>query len=1164
VPISNVSASSRHIYVPPCRPLLRPTSWSFHAGGASLPPLSCIHGFGQNLLFSTADPVRILYADLVDIRHVCHSLIDLASKMKQWKKKLNAASADKKGAANAAGSAAARKADGLPLPPPPASLLSPPKQLLSNPNIGIEFHLNDANPHVLARSVLFLVAAYSASACMNQATSMQTAIQFGIPVPQPSTQQQNSGGTGTASAIGSSLHHVSSAAARASISSASAAASLSLASYRHWSPSEHWLYLFFLYGNYAMPLQFLSRTTETLQLLVRLAGGRLVREEADASQGGLLSPPTAVDSSFFSSHPYTFFLQLPSLVLAGLLPIWKNWEDMCARACGAGVAAIVAASSAANAAKNRNGTAASTSSSSSPSAPSSISATAHSVLPSAASSLQPASAFVLPPVEQPVFPPSDVLAAHPGEPDLVSQINHFYKHGCALVDAKTFPGSKAREEIECVHAAALAAQASEAAPSSSSSSSSLSSSSSNAVAASRVHELYPPSTEEYADRSSYLLNPTVFPYNFSASNPLLGGNGVTALGAPTTAQHHLLHSGPSPPVVAANILAEVSQKHCYAREPFSLLLARLASGTASTPASSGKDKKEDKPAAGATEVGGKEKDGSSTSATGLLGAALDVMSKTSHALFWLVQFQQSAAAAAAGASKSAGSAAAPAVAPSTPRSPYVRLYLYQHDVCFHLHTYDFLYDRILLLHQPDYTGLQAVLLLARARMKSADSVLECTMNFPSCLPVAPAASSPSPPSSSTALTPAQQQSLLPDLHKFCLLSLNANPKLLRNIFGWDLSLYTYPTPAGFSALRATTVLRLSTCEFNVDLSAPTGHPSDGLRVVNDWFMTAIQPILLHEEFQSIEAGHMDVLRASTPRSHVNLRTFCMLIGLLIKQGHLDQLHVRHRLITLFSTLLAPRSPYQMDHLFTSLLTHIGLLKSELLPLIFLLLCPLEDTLPTSPVMAHNALFFKGLWQLDFVSMKFESLLHAGSAQLAAARQVANHTVSHSYVSGAALGTKAAKLAQQNKISKGKEAPLPEFDPACRLCQLAGPNHLHHQQHAAPGGGGVSSSAAREPLLSLLFVTIPSACPTPISSAPSEKVKLGPTFHNGGAPMGTAAGPVSKPPPPPPASVAQALQPGSVPADSPLAWVNHRDVALLRWLRECGRGAQSTSIGPPVW
>jgi hypothetical protein len=94
-------------------------------------------------------------------------------------------------------------------------------------------------------------------------------------------------------------------------------------------------------------------------------------------------------------------------------------------------------------------------------------------------------------------------------------------------------------------------------------------------------------------------------------------------------------------------------------------------------------------------------------------------------------------------------------------------------------------------------------------------------------------------------------------------------------------------------------------------------------VINDWFMTAIQPILLHDEFQNMDQSALDLLRQSTPRSHCNLRTFCMLVGLLVKQGHLESMSSRQKLMTLFASLMTPRSPYQMDHLFTSLLTHIG-------------------------------------------------------------------------------------------------------------------------------------------------------------------------------------------------------------------------------------------------
>lgn len=223
----------------------------------------------------------------------------------------------------------------------------------------------------------------------------------------------------------------------------------------------------------------------------------------------------------------------------------------------------------------------------------------------------------------------------------------------------------------------------------------------------------------------------------------------------------------------------------------------------------------------------------------------------------------------------------------------------------------------------------------------------------------------------------------------------------------------------------------------------------------------------------------------------------------------------------------------------------GLLKSELLPLMYLLLSPTEDSLPT--VLHHNSLFFKGLWQLELVSMKFESLLHAFHAQHVSHVSQQNATVSHSYVTGGASGTSKTKLAQQAKISS--KSVLPEYDANCRLCALAGPNHLHHQQHGSPPGSATSAQGiVKEPLLSLLFVTAPHACPMPASSFAASG-------GSGSAPPTPTHAGVTPPAP---------LVPGSVPADSPLAWVNHRDMSMLRWLRDCGRGAQLLDVVDVDW
>ena len=878
VPISNVSASTRHIYVPPCRPLLRPNFLAFPY--SATPPLSCIHGFHTNLLFSHTDPVRILYADLGDVRHVLHALIDLHAKMKAWRKKVNSAG-DKKAAQPPA--TAKPNADGLPLPPAPigsaSSAAAAAAAAAKNPNIGIEFHLNDPNPHILARSVLFLVSTYISSACMNVSQAIQSAASYGMPVPSaPYTLAQHVSTPGYSP-------------------SAAAAAALCLSSYRPWSPADHWCYLFFLYGSYQMPLQFLRRTAETLQMLVRLTGGRLLREDNLPSSGNGsasdASPSNAsggLDSSFFSQHPYTFFLHLPSIALALLLPIWRNWEDLCHRA-------IVHAEAAAAA-------------------------------PSSSPSPSP---FHLPPVEQPMIPPADVAVAHPHDADVCAQLNHFYKHGCAALNAQSFgSGSKSRAEMDAARKAQQQQQTD--------TDSNVKDSSTSPLSA-PISELFPPCTEEYFSVSGYLLNPTVFPCNFSSASFHFSSYAPAASVAAAAAASAAVASSaaPSAPVVAANLLAEVSQRYCFAREPFSPLLSRLSSG--STASSKEKDSKD------------KESSGG-----GLLASALEVMSKTSHALFWVVQFPQSAAGAAAaalskpaaGSGSGADASKAPSkasLAPGSPRCPFVRLYFYPHDVYFHLHTYDFLWDRILVYHVPDYSGLQSLILMARPRMKNAEAILETAMNFPSCLPTIGGGGA-----ASTALTTtttgsngsASSNASLPDLHKFCLLSLNANPKLLRNIFGWDMHIYSYPVPAGGS--RATSVVRMQLCEYSLDISAPVGHISDGFRVLNDWLMTSIQPILLHDEFSTMHAAsadsavtaggssgaggassqqQLDLLRNSTPRSCCNLRTFCLLVGLMIKQGHLDQAISRQRIITLFATILTPKSAYQMDHLFTNLITHMG-------------------------------------------------------------------------------------------------------------------------------------------------------------------------------------------------------------------------------------------------
>jgi hypothetical protein len=58
---------------------------------------------------------------------------------------------------------------------------------------------------------------------------------------------------------------------------------------------------------------------------------------------------------------------------------------------------------------------------------------------------------------------------------------------------------------------------------------------------------------------------------------------------------------------------------------------------------------------------------------------------------------------------------------------------------------------------------------------------------------------------------------------------------------------------------------------------------------------------------------------------------------------------------------------------------------------YLLLTPLEDT--TAEVLHHNTLFFIGLWQLELVSMKFESLLPAFASAAQASLDRSENTVS---------------------------------------------------------------------------------------------------------------------------------------------------------------------------
>jgi hypothetical protein len=223
----------------------------------------------------------------------------------------------------------------------------------------------------------------------------------------------------------------------------------------------------------------------------------------------------------------------------------------------------------------------------------------------------------------------------------------------------------------------------------------------------------------------------------------------------------------------------------------------------------------------------------------------------------------------------------------------------------------------------------------------------------------------------------------PDLSKFCLLSLNANQKLVRNIFGWELQLYTYP-----SAGRPLTVLRFTVCDYNLDLSAPPGHVSDGFRVMNDWFTTAIQPILLHEQFESVPHSlhrHRAVCATCAPsaRSLDCLSSKVISIKLRVASAWSNYSrrysHRNHRIRWIIYSRHSSHISVSGEHkrqralrqhiAIISCVSHLlllllslplsGLLKAELLPLMYLLLTPLEDT--TAEVLHHNTLFFKGQW-----------------------------------------------------------------------------------------------------------------------------------------------------------------------------------------------------------
>lgn len=343
---AQVSASSRSLYVPPCRPMLRPNSLYFPIG--TIPPLSCLSSFPASVLCSpppittpspvnmnmglsgsggggmglglgpasssasssstTCFPVRILYADLGDPRHLLASLIDCQTKMKMWKKKKEQAENErgkKKGKQqnnnssnnnnnntnvkeeeNETDSSSSSSSSSIPSSSSPNSL---PTSFL--PQTGIEFHLNDPNPHILARSILFLVSAYISSAMLNRTEAVILAAQSPISAT-PSACSSSSSATSTSSS--SSLPPIP-----------------PLHQYSHWSAQDHWCYLFYMYACFQFPPTHQKRLKYTLELLVSLA--------------------KPCDPNYFSSHACTFFLHIPPQALHALHPIWSNWLLDCCR-----------------------------------------------------------------------------------------------------------------------------------------------------------------------------------------------------------------------------------------------------------------------------------------------------------------------------------------------------------------------------------------------------------------------------------------------------------------------------------------------------------------------------------------------------------------------------------------------------------------------------------------------------------------------------------------------------------------------------------------------------------------------------------------------------------------------------------------------------------------
>jgi hypothetical protein len=195
---------------------------------------------------------------------------------------------------------------------------------------------------------------------------------------------------------------------------------------------------------------------------------------------------------------------------------------------------------------------------------------------------------------------------------------------------------------------------------------------------------------------------------------------------------------------------------------------------------------------------------------------------------------------------------------------------------------------------------------------------------------------------------------------------------------------------------------------------------------------------------------------------------------------------------------------------------------------YLVLAPSEDATPE--VLSHNSLFFKSLWGLELVSMKFESLVHAFQNQAVATERELNALAQEA-------DTAAAENTKKTKTDKKPASPTPDYDPSCRFCVVAGPHHYFHLSHSVAS----TISASKEPLLSLLFVTLPSACPAPYGASATTAAPGTPTH----------AGP-------------QQVVPGQVKSDSPLVWVNYREASMLNWLRACGRSAQVLDIVDIDW